>query len=108
MIKNQIKKMKQVSMEDSADLYETISLKMPSKNYAMFDLLSRLGSEPKSSMLSKDISIMISEIISSESDHIDMIEEILNSIPSSKYHDSFIEILINQGVIFITPDGYNK
>ena len=67
MIKNQIKKMKQVSMEDSADLYETISLKMPSKNYAMFDLLSRLGSEPKSSMLSKDISIMISEIISSES-----------------------------------------
>lgn len=99
MIKNQIERMKKNSIEDSRDLYETISLKMPSKNYAMFDLLSRLGEEPKTSMLSKDISIMISEIIASESEHIEMIEGILNLIPLSQHQDSFIEILINQGIV---------
>lgn len=99
MIKNQIERMKKNSIGDSRDLYETISLKMPSKNYAMFDLLSRLGEEPKTSMLSKDISIMISEIIASESEHIEMIEGILNLIPLSQHQDSFIEILINQGIV---------
>ncbi|WP_146000743.1 hypothetical protein [Chimaeribacter coloradensis] len=108
MIKNQIEKMKNRSIENSVDLYEKISLKMPSKNYAMFDLLSKLGSEPKLSMLSKDVSSMISEIISSESENIDMLEEILNTIPSHLYQKSFIEILINQGVVVKSSDKNNK
>lgn len=108
MIKNQIEKMKIRSIDNSVDLYETISLKMPSKNYAMFDLLSKLGSEPKTSMLSKDVSLMISEIISSESEKIDMIEEILNEIPKSLYQKSFMEILINQGIVSFLPDEKNK
>lgn len=98
MIKKQIENMKNNSIEDLRHLYENISLKMPPKNYAMFDLLSRIGNKPKSSMLSKDISYAISEIITSESELIDIIENILNSIPKSHYQGSFVEIIINQGL----------
>jgi hypothetical protein len=104
MIKNQIEKMKNNAIKDSRDLYETVSIKIPAKSYAMLELLSRLSAEPKTSLLTKDISDTLYRIVATESEETDLIEEIINKIDPQYYQESFIEQLINNNIIHSTPE----
>lgn len=105
MIKNQIEKMKNNIVKDSRELYETVSIKLPAKSYAMLDLLSRLSSEPKTSLLTKDISDTLYRIVASEGEEIELIEELINKVDPSDYQESFIEQLINSNIIHITSEN---
>lgn len=82
------------------DLYENISIKLPSKSYAMLEVLSTLTSKPKTSMLTSDISKKLSDIIETEEELVDLIEETLNEIPLAYCRESFLQLLIDKGIVY--------
>lgn len=89
---------------NSNDDYEIISIRVPAKVSAMLEALSKINLEAKSSMLTRDISKFLYEIISTEKDIeiIALAEKVINDTPKERHENSFIELLCKNGMIYST------
>lgn len=89
---------------NSNDYYEIISIRVPAKVSAMLEALSKINLEAKSSMLTRDISKFLYEIILTEKDIevIALAEKVINDTPKEIHENSFIELLCKNDLIYST------